>query len=77
MILLMMFGIGLIVWAVPIIIAIASNRPAKLGILLLDLFAGWTEIGWLAALIWSVVGPSSPQQVVVYNTGGPRNDQQK
>ena len=36
--------------------AIAMNRKAKrsAGITLLNLFLGWTFIGWVGALIWAV-----------------------
>lgn len=38
----------------PTVIAAARRHRNLLGIFLLNLFAGWTGVGWLAALIWSV-----------------------
>ncbi|MNJ41080.1 hypothetical protein D3C77_359890 [compost metagenome] len=37
----------------PGIIAGLRGHPNKVSIMLLNLFLGWTAIGWLAALIWS------------------------
>ena len=41
---------------VPAIVAFTSNKRQKVAILLLNLFAGWTGIGWIVALVWSVAG---------------------
>ncbi len=46
------------VYFIPTIIAIVRNAKQKLGIILLNIFAGWTLIGWVIALIWSIVGKS-------------------
>jgi hypothetical protein len=47
--------VGLGVYFLPTIIAMARNHKNKLAIFLLNLFAGWTFFGWVAALVWSVV----------------------
>jgi Superinfection immunity protein len=39
---------------------LARNKPNFTGILLLNLFAGWTFIGWIVALIWAL--SSEPQR---------------
>ena len=36
-----------------IIVIINSNHPNRVGLFLLNLFFGWTIIGWLIALIWA------------------------
>ena len=38
----------------PLIIAAARHHPHILGIFLIDLFLGWTFLGWVGALVWSV-----------------------
>lgn len=38
----------------PVIIAWSRGHHNKAPIFLLNLFLGWTGLGWLAALIWSV-----------------------
>jgi hypothetical protein len=40
----------------PTIIAMARHHRNKLAIFLVNLLLGWTGVGWLAALIWALVG---------------------
>ncbi len=47
--------IGLVIYFVPTIIALARHHRNALAIFLLNFFAGWSFLGWIAALIWSVV----------------------
>jgi hypothetical protein len=42
---------------------LAYNKSNFGGVLLLNLFLGWTLIGWIVALIWALSG--DPQRVVV------------
>lgn len=58
---------GLVVLALLVVLyflpaAIAMNRKAKrsAGIALLNLFLGWTFIGWVGALIWAVSDNTEP-----------------
>lgn len=39
---------------VPILIAVKRNAIHRMGIILLNILAGWTLLGWVAALIWSI-----------------------
>ena len=39
----------------PTLIALAMNSVYILPILILNIFAGWTGIGWIGALIWAVI----------------------
>jgi hypothetical protein len=57
---------ALILYFVPAILAISRNHNNKVGILLLNIFLGWTFIGWIAAFIWSLSSPAR-QTVVVNN----------
>jgi len=43
-----------IIHFVPTIIAFHRDHPNKIGIFVLNLLLGWTVIGWVAALIWSL-----------------------
>lgn len=47
--------LGAVIYFLPTIIAAARHKKQALAIFLLDLFAGWTGVGWLGALIWSVL----------------------
>ena len=51
--------LGLAVYLVPTIIAAVRRSKGILGIILLNIFAGWTFIGWVIALIWSLVGEAA------------------
>lgn len=47
----------------PSIVAFVRKHRQKWLVFLLNLLAGWTGIGWIAALIWAIVGkPSEPAQ---------------
>ena len=41
-------------WFLPVIIAANRNHRNTTAIFILDLLLGWTIIGWIIALIWSV-----------------------
>jgi hypothetical protein len=47
--------IGIALYFVPSIIALARHKRQTLAIFLLNLFAGWTVIGWIGALIWAAI----------------------
>jgi hypothetical protein len=50
------FLIGLGIYFLPTIIAIVRHARDLVGIILINIFLGWTFVGWIAALIWSLVG---------------------
>ena len=43
----------------PSIIAGIKKRKNSVDILVLNIFLGWTIIGWIIALMWAVTGKSS------------------
>lgn len=45
--------VGLGVYFLPTIVAALRHKRNMLGIVLLNVFAGWTVIGWIIALVWS------------------------
>ncbi len=47
-------GIGFVMYFLPSIIALARSKRDILAIFLLNLFLGWSVIGWIVALIWAV-----------------------
>lgn len=51
----------LALYFLPTIVAMLRRQPAWVGILLLSLLLGWTLIGWVAALVWSVM-PIKPER---------------
>ncbi len=39
----------------PTIVAVVRHHPKTLAIVLINIFLGWTVIGWVVALIWAFV----------------------
>lgn len=46
----------------PTIIAVLRKHKNALGIGLLNLFLGWTMLGWVGALVWSVLAQSKKSE---------------
>jgi hypothetical protein len=46
----------------PTIIAIARGHRQAVAIFLLNLFLGWTMLGWVGALVWSAVNDCEPRR---------------
>ncbi|HWZ77769.1 MAG TPA: superinfection immunity protein [Candidatus Sulfotelmatobacter sp.] len=47
------FGFGTLMYFLPAIIALARSKRDLLAIFLLNLFLGWSVIGWIVALVWA------------------------
>ena len=47
------FGFPLILYFLPSIIALARGKRDMLAIFLLNLFLGWSVVGWIVALVWA------------------------
>lgn len=60
-------GIGSSIYVLPSFIAGIRNSSHYTTILLINLFGGWTGLGWLAVLIWAIVEKpavkNSPPQI--------------
>jgi Superinfection immunity protein len=48
------FVIFLFMYFVPSVIAFARGHHQKAAILALNLFLGWTMIGWVVAIVWAL-----------------------
>jgi hypothetical protein len=46
---------GLAFYFIPTIIAFSKNHKNKIAIFILNLLAGWTFLGWVGALVWSLI----------------------
>ena len=51
---LFMAFISLAIYFVPVVIAYVRKHNNFVAICILNVFAGWTFLGWLAALLWSL-----------------------
>ncbi|QEC46057.1 superinfection immunity protein [Pseudobacter ginsenosidimutans] len=64
--------IGLPLYFLPTIIAATRHHQATIGVFFLNLFLGWTFLGWIAALIWAFsYGSRATQTVIVNNSSQP------
>jgi Superinfection immunity protein len=48
------FGFGFVLYFLPAIIGFARSKRDAVSILVLNLFLGWTAIGWVIALVWAL-----------------------
>ncbi len=68
---------GLALYFLPSIIGFRKNQPNKVSILLLNLFLGWSLVGWVISLVWATKKESLPVQVINnYNPPSNSNTQQ-
>lgn len=54
----------------PFIIATIRRQPNNTAIFLVNLFFGWTLLGWVVALIWAVKAVEKPTVVYVERPAG-------
>jgi hypothetical protein len=69
-VLLLLLAVAL--YLLPSIVANMRRQPQFLAILCLNIFLGWTVLGWIGALIWALTRSSvqisaSPQQVATWS----------
>jgi len=57
---LMLFFIGAVLYFLPTINGKSRKHPNTDSIFLLNLFLGWTLMGWVVALVWSASAISKP-----------------
>ena len=48
------------IYFVPVIVAGMRRCQAYAGIAIVNVFLGWTFVGWVAALTWAAVGKQRP-----------------
>ena len=51
---LILLTLVLVIYFLPSFIALLRQHKNKLAIFLLNLFLGWTVLGWVSSLVWSV-----------------------
>jgi hypothetical protein len=51
---------SLALFFLPTLVAKSRRHPNLLAIFLVNLFFGWTFVGWMIALIWACMRPSAP-----------------
>lgn len=53
---------GLALYFVPLLVAMRNERENTTAIGLLNLFLGWTLIGWVGALVWASTNAPKPKE---------------
>lgn len=48
------FGFGFVMYFLPTIIAAVRSKRDVVSIAVLNIFLGWTLIGWIIALVWAL-----------------------
>lgn len=61
-IIILLIVIGVLVYFIPSFVA--HGKVHFKGILLLNIFLGWTLLGWLASLIWAVTSPRDAMKYI-------------
>lgn len=60
---LILIGVSLLVYFAPAIVA--RGKPQFASVLVLDIFLGWTLVGWVVALTWALKAEPTATQVTV------------
>lgn len=47
--------VGVTVYFIPTIVAVKKRHRQKIPILVLNIFLGWTFLGWVIALVWALI----------------------
>ena len=64
----------LILYFLPSIIAMVKSKSNTAAILVLNLFLGWTIIGWIVALVWAVSANNIRNQPIIVNNSVQQTD---
>jgi len=69
-VLLVLILIGVAAYFIPTIVAFVKKTPNKMSVLVINLFLGWSFIGWVVALAMAFRDTPAQQQVVIYTQPG-------
>ncbi len=58
-------GLSAFVYMLPSLISGFRGSPNFGLILLLNLLAGWSVIGWVVSLVWAAIDKEPPKQVII------------
>lgn len=51
--------IALVLYFIPFLVAQGNEHRQRPAIFILNLFLGWTVLGWVAALVWACTKPAT------------------
>lgn len=52
---LIIIVVGMVIYLIPTMVVCKRNHTYKVAIILLNIFLGWTFIGWIGCLVWSFI----------------------
>ena len=61
----LMIGLGIVAYFIPGIIAVIRRHRKATSIFLVNLFFGWSVLGWIFALVWALRANVAPKAVAV------------
>ena len=61
----LMIGLGIVAYFIPGIIAVTRRHRKATSIFLVNLFFGWSVLGWIFALVWALRANGAPKAVAV------------
>ena len=61
----LMIGLGIVAYFIPGIIAAVRRHRKTTSIFLVNLFFGWSVLGWIIALLWAFRADAAPNKVAV------------
>jgi Superinfection immunity protein len=67
-VLLLMIGLAIVVYFIPVMIAVARRHRKVTSIFLVNLFFGWSILGWIFALVWALRANVPPEAVSMPST---------
>jgi len=56
-----------LLYFIPTFIVLCNKHSNAIAIFCLNLFLGWTVVGWFVCLIWAVVRPAPAQTIIINN----------
>ncbi len=64
-VIIVMIIVGIVFYFIPSIIALVRMKKNLIAIIALNFFLGWSLIGWVVSLVWSLSSDSKPRPIIV------------
>jgi hypothetical protein len=61
---------ALFIYFIPTIIAMRRKKSNLAAIMVLNIFLGWSLVGWVISLVWALSMDAQPQTIIVNNHNG-------
>lgn len=74
---LTLFISSIIFYFIPSFIAVIRKKPNRMAIMALNLFLGWSIIGWVVSLVWSLSNGSANQNIIITQPNAPKSNPDK